>query len=40
LLRRLVDDQPRTIIMVTHDARAAAYADRIITLRDGRLSEG
>jgi putative ABC transport system ATP-binding protein len=39
LLRRLVDDQPRTIIMVTHDARAAAYADQIITLRDGRLSE-
>jgi putative ABC transport system ATP-binding protein len=40
LLRRLVDDQPRTIIMVTHDARAAAYADQIIRLRDGRLSEG
>ncbi len=40
LLRRLVDDQPRTVIMVTHDARAAAYADQIITLRDGRLSEG
>jgi putative ABC transport system ATP-binding protein len=39
LLRRLVDDQPRTIVMVTHDARAAAYADQIITLRDGRLSE-
>jgi putative ABC transport system ATP-binding protein len=40
LLRRLADDQPRTIIMVTHDARAAAYADQIITLRDGRLTEG
>lgn len=39
LLRRLIDDQPRTIILVTHDARAAGYADQIITLRDGRLSE-
>jgi putative ABC transport system ATP-binding protein len=27
-----------TIVMVTHDAGAAAYGDRIITLRDGKLA--
>ncbi|MGH7857042.1 MAG: ABC transporter ATP-binding protein [Candidatus Binatia bacterium] len=27
----------QTVVMVTHDARAAAYADRIITLKDGRV---
>ncbi|MCG8408254.1 MAG: ABC transporter ATP-binding protein [Phycisphaerales bacterium] len=39
LLRRLVDDQDQTILMVTHNARHAAMADRIITLRDGRIVE-
>jgi putative ABC transport system ATP-binding protein len=29
----------QTIIMVTHDARAAAYGTRGITLRDGSISE-
>ena len=27
-----------TIIMVTHDARAASYADRVMFLKDGRIS--
>ncbi|MGH7818563.1 MAG: ABC transporter ATP-binding protein [Candidatus Binatia bacterium] len=27
----------QTVVMVTHDARAAAYGDRIITLKDGRV---
>jgi putative ABC transport system ATP-binding protein len=27
----------QTIVLVTHDARAAAYADRILVVRDGRL---
>ncbi len=34
-MRSAVDEQHRTIILVTHDARAAAYADRIARLRDG-----
>ncbi len=38
LLRSLVEEHMRTIVMVTHDARAAGYADRVITLKDGRVS--
>jgi putative ABC transport system ATP-binding protein len=37
LLRRLVDRQRRTLLVVTHDVRQAACADRIIQLRDGRV---
>ncbi len=37
LFRRL-RDQGLTVFMVTHDAGIAARADRILTLRDGRLS--
>jgi len=29
----------QTIVMVTHDSKAAAYGTRIITLRDGSISE-
>jgi putative ABC transport system ATP-binding protein len=39
LLRRSVDEFGQTIIMVTHDEEAAAYADRLLVLRDGRLVE-
>ncbi len=35
LLRRSCDNLNQTIIVVTHDPRAAAYADRIVFLRDG-----
>jgi len=35
LMRRSVDDFGQTIVMVTHDARAAARADRILFLKDG-----
>ncbi len=35
LLRRSVDEFGQTIVMVTHDPRAAAYADRLIELEDG-----
>src|SRR5205085_8184473 len=38
LLRALVDDDGRTVVMVTHDPVAAAHADRVILLTDGRLS--
>ncbi|MCZ6699521.1 MAG: ABC transporter ATP-binding protein [Planctomycetota bacterium] len=37
LLRRLVEEQGQTILMVTHEARHAAMADRLIHLRDGRV---
>ena len=36
-LRRLVTDYGRTVLMVTHDPRIAAYADRIIFLKDGKI---
>ncbi len=36
-LRQLVTDYGRTVLMVTHDPRIAAYADRIIFLKDGRI---
>jgi putative ABC transport system ATP-binding protein len=36
-LRRSVDEFGQTIVMVTHDAHAAAYADRVIFLADGQL---
>jgi putative ABC transport system ATP-binding protein len=30
-----VDEYGQTIVMVTHDAHAASYADRIVFLADG-----
>jgi ABC-type lipoprotein export system ATPase subunit len=39
LLRRLADERRQTILMVTHDARQAARADRLVRLRDGRVVE-
>ena len=39
LLRRTADDG-QTIVMVTHDERSAAIADRVVHLRDGLLNEG
>jgi putative ABC transport system ATP-binding protein len=36
-LRRAVDDFDQTVVMVTHDPGAAAYADTVVFLRDGRL---
>jgi putative ABC transport system ATP-binding protein len=36
-LRGAVDDHGQTIVMVTHDAHAAAYADRVVFLADGRV---
>ena len=39
LLRKACKEWNRTVIMVTHDPRIAAYADRIIFLKDGRITE-
>jgi putative ABC transport system ATP-binding protein len=38
LLRGLVDEHQLTVVMVTHDPRAASYADRAVFLADGRIS--
>ena len=37
LLRRAVDDLGQSVIMVTHDTGTAAYADRVLVCRDGRI---
>lgn len=37
LLRDVTKKYGRTVIMVTHDPRIAAYADRIIFLKDGKV---
>ena len=37
LLRASVDRFGRTVVMVTHEPAAAAYADRVLFLADGRL---
>jgi len=33
------DEGGQTIVLVTHDARAAAYADRILVIGEGRISD-
>jgi putative ABC transport system ATP-binding protein len=38
LLREAVDQFDQTVVMVTHEAHAAAFADRLVALRDGRIS--
>ncbi|GAA4547207.1 ABC transporter ATP-binding protein [Amycolatopsis samaneae] len=38
LLRAAVDSRRQTVVMVTHDPRAAAYADRVVFLADGRIA--
>jgi putative ABC transport system ATP-binding protein len=37
LLRHAVDDFGQTVVMVTHDAHAASFADRLLLLADGRI---
>jgi putative ABC transport system ATP-binding protein len=39
LLRRSCDELKQTVIVVTHDPKAAAFANRIIFLRDGDIVE-
>jgi putative ABC transport system ATP-binding protein len=36
-MRAAVDNYRQTVVMVTHDARAASYADRVVFLADGRI---
>jgi putative ABC transport system ATP-binding protein len=37
LLRQAVDDFDQTVVMVTHDAHAASFADRLLVLADGKV---
>ena len=37
LLRQSAEALQQTIVMVTHDPRAASYADRVVFLKDGRI---
>lgn len=37
ILRAAVDEFGQTVVIVTHDPRAASYADRILFLADGRI---
>jgi putative ABC transport system ATP-binding protein len=38
LLTGLAREQGATVVLVTHDARVAAYADRQVMVRDGRVT--
>jgi len=37
LLRRLAHEMGKTVLMVTHEAAAASYADRVYVLKDGQI---
>ncbi|HEY4996346.1 MAG TPA: ATP-binding cassette domain-containing protein, partial [Solirubrobacteraceae bacterium] len=37
LLRHAVDDFDQTVVIVTHDAHAASFADRLLVLADGQI---
>lgn len=37
ILRAAVDEFNQTVVIVTHDPRAAAYADRVVFLADGKI---
>jgi putative ABC transport system ATP-binding protein len=38
LLRSLPEPGRRSVVMVTHDAEAAQYGDRVVHIRDGRIA--
>jgi putative ABC transport system ATP-binding protein len=38
LLTAAVREQGTTVVLVTHDVRVAAYADREVIVRDGKVS--
>ena len=39
LMRKLNREFRQTILMITHNPEAAAYGDRIVKMRDGRIVE-
>ena len=40
LLVEIVKEEGATVVLVTHDAQVAGYADRLVTVSDGRVSNG
>jgi putative ABC transport system ATP-binding protein len=40
ILGGLAREQNRAVIIVTHDARLQAFADRVLFMEDGRLQSG
>ncbi|MFN0167394.1 MAG: ABC transporter ATP-binding protein [Bryobacteraceae bacterium] len=40
LLKKLAHERDRAVVVVTHDSRALEYADRIVHMEDGRLTDG
>lgn len=40
LMLELVREAGTTVVMITHDARTAAYADREVMVRDGEIGAG
>ena len=38
LLREIVDSTGQTVVLVTHDPMAAAHADSVVFLADGRVA--
>ncbi|MBL8863041.1 MAG: ABC transporter ATP-binding protein [Planctomycetes bacterium] len=40
ILRGLVDDDGRSVLLVTHNPRDATFADRVLFLVDGELAKG
>lgn len=39
ILKRLSEDQGKTVVVVTHDARIFHFADRILELQDGLIAD-
>ena len=39
LFREICDERGATLVMMTHDAEATAYADRVVVLHDGQIEE-
>lgn len=39
ILRQTVDQYKQTLVLVTHDPRVAAHADRIVFIKDGRIAD-
>lgn len=37
LMQQVVREQRKTLVMVTHDAHLATYADRVFHIRDGKI---
>ena len=37
LMQRVVQEQKKTLVIVTHDAHLATYADRVFHIRDGKI---